>query len=174
MKSTINLILVSFLLMTVGSVQGQTNAVERYFDEYRQNDQFTHVSVSSKMFELFLNFEREDPSEQKIIDIISKLKGLKVLVGADLDNAEDIYWDFVGKPYRDMEELMDIRETGKSFRFFITEEGDRISELAMVGYEGKQVFVLSLIGDIDLKEISELSEKMDIDGFQHFKKIDNQ
>lgn len=150
----------------------QNNAVDRYYEEYRFDEQYTHVSVSSKMFDLFVNFEREDPAEQQLIETISKLDGMKVLIGKQLKDAHGEFQRLSSEPYRDMEELMDITESGKEFKFFIRENGGNIDELLMVGYEGSNVFVLSLIGDIDLKEIAKLSKKMDIDGFEHFENID--
>ena len=37
-----------------------------------------------------------------------------------------------------------------------------------------EFFLLSLIGDIDLKQISRLSQSMNIDGFEHLKAIDKE
>lgn len=163
--------MIIFFFASVATSWGQSTAVDRYFQDLRLDDRFTHVSVSSKMFDLFVNFEREDEVEQQVIETISKLKGLRVLVGNDIDRASSIFYDIVEKPYQDMEELMQITEAGKAFRFFIMETGGTISELTMVGFEGNQIFILSLVGDIDLKEISELSKKMNIDGFQYFENI---
>ena len=161
------------LLVSLGatSVYAQQSAIDRHFQEYRLDDRYTHVSVSSKMFDLFLNFEREDPSEQELIEIIGKLKGLKVLVGESIENAADEFKNISAVPYSDMEELMEIAEVNKEFVFFITEKSGKISELLMVGYEGDHLFMLSLIGDIDLKEIAQLSKKMNIEGFEHFENI---
>lgn len=166
------LALVAVMVGMTWMSQAQSTAIERYFKDYRLDDRFTHVSVSNKMFDLFLNFEREDEFEQQVIETISKLDGLKVLIAEHVDNAEALYRDLSNQPYLDMEELMDIRESGKAFRFFILESQGKITELSMVGYEKSSIFILSLIGDIDLKEISKLSEKMNIDGFEHFKNIE--
>ena len=154
------------------SLQSQNTAVDRHFQDYRHDERYTHVSVSSKMFELFVNFEREDKTEQQIIETISKLQGLKVLMGSGISDAEEVYESISMRPFSDMEELMNISDSNKSFRFFISERDEMIRELAMVGYEGTQVFILSLIGDIDLKEIAALSKKMDLEGFEHFENID--
>ena len=35
-----------------------------------------------------------------------------------------------------------------------------------------EFLLLSLVGDIDLKQISKLSKSMDIDGFQNLEKLD--
>ena len=74
-------------------------------------------------------------------------------------------------PEASMDELMTVSETDREFRFFVTESGGTISELVMVGYENQQVMMMSLTGEIDLKEISELSQKMNIEGFENFKNV---
>lgn len=169
-KAIILLVLVTFGL-GASSLMAQSSAIDRYYQDYRQDDRYTHVSVSSKMFDLFINFEREDPAEQQLVETISKLKGMKVLVGKSVSDAAGEFKTISSMPYRDMEELMEITEANQEFKFFISETNGKISELLMVGHEGESVFMLSLIGDIDLKEIAQLSKKMNIEGFEHFENI---
>ena len=78
----------------------------------------------------------------------------------------------VNRPARDMDELMTVSETDKEFRFYISEANGKISELLMVGFENQNVMIMSLTGDIDLKEIAALSKKMNIDGFENFKNVE--
>jgi hypothetical protein len=173
MKKLRTYITLAFLGLVILGVNAQQNAIDKYYQDYRQDDRFTHVSVSSKMFELFLNFEREDPSEQQVIEIIGKLRGLKVLVGSNIEDARGMFSSAVAIPYNDMEELMEITESEKELRFFISETAGKVDELLMVGYEHSQVIMLSIFGDIDLKEIALLSQKMNIDGFEHFENIND-
>ena len=171
MKSTVRLLLIVVLVGMSSGLYAQLSGIDRYFSEYKQDERFTHVSVSSKMFSLFVNFEMDDPAEKEIVETISRLKGLKILVGNAIPEAKDIHLAAIGKTSNDMEELMEISDPCKDVRFFITEANGRISELLMVGYEGDKVIMLSLVGDIDLKEISALSKKMNIGGLEHLKDI---
>lgn len=165
------LLILPFILMTIFSAAAQSSAVDRYYEDFREDDRFTLITVSSKMFSLFVNFERNDPAEQQLINTISKLKGLKMLVGRDIADSKSVFKSVADKPKGKMDELMAITETDKEFKFYVTESDGMISELLMVGYEANQVLILSLVGNIDLKEIAALSRKMDIKGFEHFENV---
>ena len=164
------LILTACLLLLAVGMRAQT-AVDRYFEAYSDDDRFTRVSVSAKMFSLFANFDMDDPDEQELVETISKLKGLKMIIGEDIDNAKSIYQQAAKLPSGKMEELMSVQDNQREFRFYISESGGKVSELLMVGYEDRQVMILSIIGEIDLKQISSLSRKMNIDGFEHLNHI---
>lgn len=159
------------LLLSV-NVQAQSTSIDRFFDQYQNDERFSRVKVSSRMFELFLEVEMDDPDEQAFVETISKLDGLKVLIGKDVPEAAQLYKDFAKVPANSMDELMTVSDAEKEIQFYITEAGGKISELLMVGYDGEQVMVMSLVGEIDLKEISALSKKMNIEGFENFKNID--
>ncbi len=168
----IKVFFISGLMAFAFTAMGQVNGIDRYFETYKDDERFTQINVSSKMFSLFVNFERDDPDEQRVVDIISKLKGLKVLIGKEVDNARQFYNKALNRPAKEMEELMDITESDKSFKFFITESNGQISELMMLGYDSAQVILLSLVGEIDIKDISYLSRKMEINGFENLQKLE--
>lgn len=163
--------MLSIVLLCVGSGLRAQNAIDTYFEKYNDDDRFTRVSVSSRMFGLFVNFEMDDPDEQELVETISKLKGLKMLIGENVTDAKSIYKEASKLPEGKMEELMSVKNKDNEFRFYITETNGIISELLMVGYEDNQLFILSVVGEIDLRQLSALSQKMDLDGFEHLKNI---
>ncbi|MEM7162112.1 MAG: DUF4252 domain-containing protein [Bacteroidota bacterium] len=161
----------AFVLCCGLSVQAQNNAIDRYFDQYANDETFTKVSISSKMFNLFTNFDLENEEDQKVIESISKLKGLKMLVANEYPEAEQTYRQAIQLPQSRMEELMTVESKEKELKFFITEENGKIAELLMLSYEKDHMIIMSLVGDIDLKELSSLSSKMDIQGFDQLDKL---
>ena len=162
------------LLSALPSVNAQAqSSIDKIFDQYQGDERFSRVKVSSRMFELFLEVEMDDPQEQAFVETISKLDGLKVLIGKDVQEAAQLYKNFAKGPASRMDELMTVSDAQKEFQFYITESGGKISELLMVGFDQEQVMMMSLVGEIDLKEISALSRKMNIEGFDNFKNIDN-
>jgi len=166
-------VLLAIVLLTSGAMHGQNNAVEKYYSDYAEDDRFTKVSISSKMFNLFTNFNADDPEEQQVIETISKLKGLKILVGSEISEteSESIYKSAVNKASNNFEELMTVENAEQEMIFYISEADGTINELLMLMYEGSSVMILSLVGDIDLHELSELSGKMEIEGFEEFKNL---
>lgn len=160
-----------FSMVQTTKLQAQSS-IDTFFDQYQGDERFSRVKVSSRMFELFLEIDMDDPEEQAFVETISKLKGLKVLIGKEVPEAAQLYKTFAKGPAASMDELMTVSDAQKEFQFYITESGGKISELLMVGFDEQQVMMMSLVGEIDLKEISALSRKMNIEGFDNFKNID--
>ena len=156
------------------TAMAQGDAITKFFNKYQDDETFTQVTVSSKMFNLFTNMEVKNKDDQDVLNAISKLKGLRVLAKEEARNSRELYKEALSLiPTKDYEELMSVREKDKDMKFFIRESKPGvISELVMVAGGNEEFMVLSLFGEIDLKEISKIGSKMDIDGLQHLKKMD--
>ncbi|MEM7370380.1 MAG: DUF4252 domain-containing protein [Bacteroidota bacterium] len=166
-------ILTFFVLTVCFTIEmvAQSSGVDRYFEDYKEDDRFSLITVSGRMFSIFAEFDMNDPAEKHLVDAISKLKGMKMLIGSDVLEARGIYDEIVQKPASSMEELMSVRDSGQEFQFFITEDDGTISELLMIGYQSENVMILSLVGDLDLQQIAALSQKMALNGFEHFNHV---
>jgi hypothetical protein len=155
----------------------QDDAISKFFDKYEEDENFTHVTITSRMFGLFANLDVEDEEDKELMDAVSKVKGLKIIGKDDIENSEAdaLYKEaFELIPEKEYDELMTVRDKDTDMKFLIKEESGVITELVMVMHGDNEFFLLSLIGDIDLKQISRLSKSMDIDGFQHLKNIDKE
>lgn len=159
--------------MAVGAF-AQGEAVSNFFSKYQNDDTFSQVTVSSKMFGLFTNMELEDKDDQEVLDAISKLKGLKVLAKDQTRDARALY-DEANKmlPKSEYEELMYVRDKEKDMRFFIREKGGKINELVMISGGNDEFMLLTLFGEIDLKQISKIGRKMDVDGLKNLEKLND-
>lgn len=162
------------VVMLVGSMaaQAQGEAVNKFFGKYQDNAAFTQVTVSSKMFGLFTNMEVEKPEDKEILDAISKIKGLRVLAKDDARDSRELYKEALSIVPKDYEELMFVRDKDQDMKFLIKESGGKISELLMIAAGNDDFKMLSLFGEIDLKQISKIGSKMSIDGLQHLNKMD--
>jgi hypothetical protein len=128
--------------------------------------------MSSKMFSLMANLEVENPEDQEVVNMISKLKGLKILAKEEARNSRELYKEALGMiPAKEYEELMSVRDKDKDMKFFIKESGGKISELVMVAGGNEEFMLLSLFGEIDLKQVSKISKKMNIDGLENLENI---
>ena len=155
------------------SANAQNDVVTNLFNEYYDNEDFTKISVSSKMFELFTNIEPGDENEEEILEAISKLKGLKVIAADSIGNSKKLYADAVKKISKNgYEELMEVKDAQEDMKFMISEKDGIINELVMVVGGHKSFFVLSLYGEIDLKNISKLSKSMNVKGMEYLQQLD--
>ena len=148
------------------------DAISKFFSKYQTDESFSSVTVSSKMFGLFTNMEADTPEDKEILEAISKLKGLKILAKEDARTARGLYKEaFTLIPIKEYEELMSVRTDDKDMKFFIKETSGKISELLMVVGGTEQFMVMSLFGEIDLKQIARIGKKMDVKGLEHLEKM---
>ena len=160
--------IIALLLMTTVSmgVYAQGEAINKFFTKYATDESFTTATISSKMFSLITNMEAETPEDKELIEAISKLKGLKVLGKENTSDARALYKEAFALIGKDYEELMAVRDKDKDMKFYIRESGGKVSELLMVMGGTDDFMLLSLYGEIDLKQISRIGRKMNVDGLE--------
>ena len=161
------------VLMTVISGAYAQDAISKFFSKYQNDESFSQVNVSSRMFGLFTKMEGETEEDKEVLDAISKLKGLKIIAKDDARNARELYKEaFSLIPAKEYEELMSVRDEDKDMKFMIKESGGKISELLMVMGGKEEFMVLSLFGEIDLKQVSRIGRKMDVKGLENLERMD--
>jgi hypothetical protein len=156
------------------AAQAQGDAIAKFINKYQDDESFTQVTVSSKMFSLFTNMEVKSPEDQEVLNAISKLKGLRILAKENTSDAKGLYKEAMGiLPVKEYEELMSVRDKNKDMKFYIKEvKPGTIGELVMIAGGDDDFAMLTLFGEIDLKQISKIGSKMDIDGLNHLRKLD--
>lgn len=163
--------MIGMIVIAIGAY-AQGEAISKFFSKYQSDETFSQVTVSSKMFSLFTNMEMENKDDQEVLDAISKLKGLKILAKEDTRDARGLYDEANNMiPKKEYEELMYVRDKDKDMRFFIKESSGKINELVMVAGGNDDFMLLTLFGEIDLKQISKIGRKMDVDGLKNLEHI---
>lgn len=169
-------IITLFVLIALGTgVYAQSDAISKFFNKYSTDESFTtQVTVSSKMFSLFTNMEVETPEDKEVLEAISKLKGLRILGKDNTSDARNLYKEASGIIVQNKyEELMSVRDKDKDMKFYIMEKSPgKISELVMVSGSPKDFMVMSLFGEIDLKQVSRIGRKMNVEGLERLEKMD--
>jgi hypothetical protein len=162
----------AMMVMAVAA-QAQGDPVSKFFAKYQDDPEFTQVSVSSKMFSMFTNLEVQKPEDKEILEAISKIKGLRILAKNDARNSRELYKEALAAIPKDYEELMFVRDKDQDMKFLIKETSPgKISELLMVAAGNDDFKMLSLFGDIDLKKVGKIGNKMSIDGLEKLHKLD--
>jgi hypothetical protein len=165
----------AFLIMMIVSAGAfaQSESIAKFFNKYATDESFTTATISSKMFSLITNMDAQTAEDKEIVNAISKLKGLKVLGKENTSDARALYKEAFGLVGKDYEELMSVRDKDKDMKFYIRESNGKISELLMLMGGTDDFMLLSLYGEIDLKSISRIGRKMDVDGLKELEKMDN-
>ncbi len=163
----LSLILVSLVTMA------QRDAIDALFDKYAGMEGFTTVIISSKMFSLFQDMEVED---DEFNEMMSSLESIRILAMEEPIEGMNInFYDEVMKDLNenDYEELMVVKEKDQDVKFLIKERNGKIEELLLVaGGKGGDNALISIRGNIDLKNISKLARSMDIEGMEQLEKLE--
>jgi hypothetical protein len=162
------------VLMIVMSGAYAQDAISKFFSKYQDDMSFTQVNVSGKMFSLFTNMEADSPDDKEVLNAISKLKGLRILRKENTSDARTLYKEaYALIPLKEFEELMSVRDKDADMKFYIKENAGKISELVMIMGGTKDFMVMSLFGEIDLKQVSRIGKKMDVKGLENLEKMNH-
>jgi len=163
------------------------------FDKFEDMDGVTSVIVNQKMFKMLmdLQIQTDDPEAQEMIDLVGKITGLKVLTTGDDKISADMNSTFSSYlKSSNLQELMRIKDGEQTVKFYVKEGKDdnHVKELLMfvnglkeitkgqdININGEkreiETVILSLTGDIDLRQISKLTNKMNVPGGDQLKKV---
>ena len=158
-------------LMMAGFINAQS-LISTTFSDYESNEDYSRVSISKKMFSIMANLNPEDEEEKELINTVSNLDGLKIIVADSTANPDKLYKETLSRIPKRFEELLTVNEKSEKIVFMIDEKDGMVSELIMVLRGEDQFVLLDLFGKIDLKQISNLSRKMNIDHLDKLEKID--
>lgn len=169
------ILLIGFMgLPSIASAQD--DAISRFFDGYVEQEGFTSIRISQRMFSLIADL---DKSEKDVQETVNRLTGLYMLA-ADSATLEkkglELYQEAVATmKNKTYEELMSIRDGGERIEFYILESGnkDRVEELLMLVGGEHTFFLLSITGEISLRQIAKLADSMEIEGLEHLEKLDD-
>jgi len=159
-------ILAVILFACLGTATAQDDAISKYFSKYVDDDRFSTVFISPKMFELVqtmgVDMDLDDAESEAIKEVVNDMKSIRIL--SSEEDGRALYKEAAGlisgggKGY---ETLMTVREKDGSNVQFMVKDGDQegvIRELLLlVGGEDSEFVLMSFIGDINLKNIGKLA-----------------
>jgi hypothetical protein len=105
--------------------------------------------------------------------MMSKLTSIKILAMDECEKPEGInFYDEVMEllDETDFEELMVVKEKDQDVKFLVKEKDGIISELLLV-VGGEDNALISIVGEIDLKEAHKIAKEFHGDHMGHFEKL---
>jgi hypothetical protein len=162
------------------------------FDKYEDMDGVTSGVINQKMFSMLASFDidTDDPEAAAFLDMAKKIKSVKLLTTGDKAISARMAADvnkYIGSSK--LEELMRFKDGEQTVKFYVREGSseNHVKELLMfvnglkeltngekITINGKdreiETVIVSILGDIDLREISKITSKMNIPGGEHLKK----
>ena len=149
------------------------------FDKYEDDEKVTFVAMQPKMFQMLgkMSISSDDPEAQEFLNLVNSITSFKVITTDDGSISNDIS-NWVNKRLNGStyEELMRVRDGDQNVKFYVKEGRDEnhVKELLMfvtnlgedIKINGKRLetVLLSLTGDIDLRQIGKLTDNMNLPG----------
>jgi hypothetical protein len=148
-------------------LSAQPGSLEALFDKYSEKEGFTSVYVSGKMLNMLGAMNREP---DKADNILLRLKSIRILTEKDsLSGTKVNFHSELGRilDKSEYEELMFVQEGTDLTRFLVRQKGGIISELLMVTKGSNGSSLVSIKGEINLRELADLSRTMGIENLEH-------
>lgn len=162
------------------------------FDKYEDNEDVTSFMITQKMFRMLaqIDIDMDNPEDKEFFEMAKKITGLKVFTTGDTKISTDMKAT-VTKYLKSskLEELMRFKDGAQTVKFYVKEGKDEnhVKELLMfitglkeltngkdIEINGKkrefETLVLSITGDLDLRQISKIANKMNVPGGEQLKK----
>lgn len=169
------LFLAAALLGFTSAIQCQS-IMDNLFDKYSGTEGYTSVYISKYMFDMFRENGSEPANNDELEKVISKLDGIKILLTDDDPSTPapvNLYSEIMKVlPSSSYKEIMVVKEKDQDVKFYVRENKDKkVAELLMVIGGNNQSVLISILGDIDMKNISKLAKTMDVEGMENLNKI---
>lgn len=162
------------------------------FDKYEDVEGVSSFVMNQKMFTMLASIDvnLDDPEDQAFLDMAKKITGLKVYTTGNEKTSADMNATVASYlKTSKLEELMRFKDGDQTVKFYVKEGKDEnhVKELLMVinglkemtkdqdiTINGKkreiETVLLSLTGDIDLRQVSKITNKMNVPGGEQLKK----
>ena len=170
MNKVIQLFLVMAIFTLNKPLFGQNNApnaIDKYFKQYVDDERFSVVYISPKLFEIIGRFdigemEIDDEEGKAFMEVIKDTKGLRIL---STDVTPRKFYEEAKQKINtsEYEVLMTVRDNKdkEDVEFLVRENGNVIQELFLLVGGDEDFVMMSFIGNIKLKSISNLADSID-------------
>lgn len=184
MKKVTTVLVMAIMLLPISGM------AQDIFEKYNGNSDVTYVSIQPKMFQMIakMGINVDDAEAKAYMDMVKSITSFKTIVTDNKTISADIS-KWVKSRSSSLEELMQVKDGGAEVKFYVKEgkDSDHVKELLIfvngidkamqangVDTNGQprkiETVVVSLTGDINLNEISKLTEKMNIPAGKHLDK----
>lgn len=156
----------------------QSDAISTHFKKYVEDERFTVVYVSQRMFSMFADMEVQNMAEegdkkaQSALQMLEELRGLRILT---TETTPNVFYEEASRLVQKGKYslLMKVRgEGGENVQFLVRENSAGGIEELLLLVGGDEFVLLSIEGNIDLKKIGQLASTFDIKGTEHLKELD--
>lgn len=157
-------------------------SAQGFFDAYEDEKDVTAVVVTKNMFKLLakIDIESDDPEVKEYMNLVNNLENIKIFITENPATGKRMASDvqaYISKN-KSLSELMRVKDDGQNIKFYSKEGKNEnfVSELLMFlegSMDGKDgTVIMSITGNIDLKQVSKLTKDLNVPGTEGLKNLD--
>jgi len=155
------------LLCFTAKAQENINAIDEYFQEYVEDEDFSVVYISPRLFQLIEKIgseelELNDKEADAFMDMASDLRGLRIL--STSTTPQQFFNEFRSKiDTKVYETLITVRQKGGGkLEFFLRENATgEIEELLFFSFGEESFTLMSFVGPLSLDKIMRLANEIE-------------
>lgn len=177
-----NMIMRKLVIIMIIAILPSLSIAQNGFDKYENMKDVSSMVITSKMFKLLskIDFESSDAETQQYINLVENIENIKVFATENTEVGKKMKQDVDAYLKKStLDELMRVNSEGKNIKFYSKpgKNEDYVSELFMFldGMDedgGPKTVVLTITGNIDLKQVSKLADDLNIPGGKELKKVE--
>ncbi|MFT5078883.1 MAG: hypothetical protein ACI825_000475 [Planctomycetota bacterium] len=155
---------------------------QNFWSSFENDNDVSSVVITKKMFKLLakIDLDTDDQEVNEFMDLVENLDNIKIFttdnssIAVKMSSSVSSYID----GSKGLSELMRVKDDGNNIKFYSREGKNEnyVSELLMFlegTKDGKnQTVVMSITGNIDLKQISKLTKNLDVPGADAIKSLE--
>ena len=171
MKTSILLVVMLFPVLTMA----QKTPTIKFFEKHSEEKGYTSVYITKYTFDFYAEISADEESKA-FQESVSSLNSIKVLENGSKSTLENNpYYTELLPSLEKYKEVLLHKEDGEITRIFIYKIDNKITEFVVLNYGSAYNILVIMEGEnINIKQLSKLSETMKIDGIEHIEKIDKQ
>ena len=170
MKNLGVLFVALFLSATLSS-----QSINSFLERLDDGDEYGVITINKEMFKMLAGMDIDMGEDEEVIkDLIGGINKVRVFLNEDNGSYDD-YKEIKGiADGTSMDNLLSVKDKGERVDLFTnptSSDGVVDGLLLLVHEETSNVFI-HIDGTINLNHLAKLTDKLDIDGLEHLKKID--
>lgn len=148
------------LMFSMQSLNAQNNAIDKYYKDFQNTHSLDVVTISNKMLPILVE-NKKGKEKDELTAIINKLTGLKMLSKSNPSNGGELFSSANSLLPKQYEVILTMNEKDRKVKCYTLDGSNgKISELVTVAFQWGRFIILSITGDIELKEIYKLTQNL--------------
>jgi len=170
MKTSILFVIMLFPFLTMA----QESPTIKFFEKYSGEDGYLSVYITKHSFDFFAKISSEE-GNQSFQNAVSSLSSIKVMeTNSRLSESDNnVFYTELLPSLSKYQEILMLKEDGQVVKIFTYTSMQKVTEFVVLNYgPAENILVIMEGDDINIKQLSSLSETMNIKGIEHIGEVD--